>query len=190
MDMTLEPPLSDASGDEQEEALHDAFAMLRLLAPRVRRVALRHLREPAEADALLRQVMAITIDQLQSGALREAAELPGFVLAACRLALQDRRRGELRGPDDALLRRHAALLAEAGRAPPPPAPPAPACVAERLQRMSGRERAVVLMSCWDGSPAAALGAQLGCSERDVLALRRRGFERLGCSGGRRRTAAE
>ena len=189
MDMTLDPPPLAVVGAGLEQALHDPAVLVRLLAPRVRRVAMRHLRDAEMADALLRQVLAITFDQLRTGALRETGELPGFMLAACRLALADCRRGALRGPDDELLRRHAALVDEAARTPLPPLPPDPAFVADCIQRMSGRERAVLLMSCCEHSSAAVLGPQLGCRLRDVLALRRRGFERLSRSGGARRRAA-
>jgi DNA-directed RNA polymerase specialized sigma24 family protein len=156
------------------------------LTPRVHRFAQRHLRDdPAAAAALLRQVMTTTVDQLRAGALRAPEQLPCFVLAACRLALMDQRRGVMRGDDDPLLRRHAGLLRAAAEAPPPAASAAAAdagAVAERLHRMQGRERAIVLMSCWELASAAALGEQLHCPPTAVLRLRRRGFERLqrGC----------
>jgi DNA-directed RNA polymerase specialized sigma24 family protein len=162
-----------------------AEAMLvQQLAPRVRRFAQRHLRDdPAAAAALLRQVMATTLDQLRAGALRAPEQLPGFVLAACRLALMDQRRGAARGDDDPLLRRHAGLLGAAAAAAPPAASGVMAdaeagAVAERLHRMPARERAVVLMSCWEPASAAALGEQLHCAPIAVRRLRRRGFERL------------
>jgi DNA-directed RNA polymerase specialized sigma24 family protein len=163
-----------------------AEAMLVLqLAPRVRRFAQRHLRDdPAAAATLLRQVMATTLDQLHAGALRAPEQLPGFVLAACRLALMDQRRGVARGDDDPLLRRHAGSLLRAAAAAAPAAASATmadaqaGAVAERLHRMPGRERAVVLMSCWELSSPAALGEQLHCPPTAVRRLRHRGFERL------------
>jgi DNA-directed RNA polymerase specialized sigma24 family protein len=156
--------------------------LVQQLAPRVRRFAQRHLRDdPAAAAALLRQVMATTLDQLRTGALRTPEQLPGFVLAACRLVLMDQRRGAVRGDDDPLLRRHASLLRADADALSPAASAAAAgagAVAERLHRMPGRERAVVLMSCWEPTSAAVLGEQLHCPPTAVLRLRRRGFERL------------
>lgn len=158
-------------------------ALLQPFVPRVRRFALRHLRSRHAAEALLRQVLAVTADQWQSGALAEPRQLPGFVLAACRLALVDCRLGLLRGDDDPLLRRHAAWLdaATGRRTRRAPVPDADA-VAARLQHLPARERAVVLLSCWDGSCASAVGLQLACPPQHVRALRHQGYERLARTG--------
>src|SRR5688500_16646201 len=69
---TLEIALARRIAASPPGAARDAEAELyRLLAPRARRFGLRHLRDEHAAADLMQQVMALTIEQLRSGQLRE-----------------------------------------------------------------------------------------------------------------------
>src|SRR6476659_3903022 len=75
----------------------DAEAELyRLLAPRIRRYGLRHLRDAHAAADLVQHVMVLTLEQLRDGRLREPERVLSFVLGACRLTITDQRRTENR----------------------------------------------------------------------------------------------
>ena len=71
----------------------DAEAGLyRLLAPRVRRYGQRHLRDEHAAEDLMQHVMAMTIEQLRAGALREPGRVVSFVFGACRTVVKLKQR--------------------------------------------------------------------------------------------------
>lgn len=153
----------------------DAEAELyRLLAPRARRYGLCHLRDAHAAADLMQQVMALTIEQLRSGELREPERVLSFVLGACRLTVMDQRRGERRRED--LLERYADAL-----------PMADLHIAPRLdhQRVAGclerlpeRERAVLVMTFYDDQSSEAVGKELGLSAGNVRVIRHRGIDKL------------
>lgn len=153
----------------------DAEAELyRLLAPRVRRYGLRHLRDADAAADLMQQVMALTIERLRAGALREPERVLSFVLGACRMTVLDQRRGERRRED--LLQRYADAL------PAVELPIAPRLdqqrVADCLERLPERERAVLVMSFYDDQPSDSVAAQLGLTPGNVRVIRHRGIDRL------------
>jgi RNA polymerase sigma-70 factor (ECF subfamily) len=148
--------------------------LYRLLAPRARRYGLRHLRDAHAASDLMQQVMALTIEQLRSGRLREPERVLSFVLGACRLTVMDFRRGERRRED--LLQRYADAL-----------PVADIHVAPRLdhrrladclERLPERERSVIVMSFYDDQPSEVVGEQLGLSAGNVRVIRHRGIDKL------------
>jgi RNA polymerase sigma-70 factor (ECF subfamily) len=148
--------------------------LYRLLAPRARRYGLRHLRDAHAASDLMQQVMALTIEQLRSGRLREPERVLSFVLGACRLTVMDFRRGERRRED--LLQRYADAL-----------PVADIHVAPRLdhrrladclERLPERERSVIVMSFYDDQPSEVVGQQLGLSAGNVRVIRHRGIDKL------------
>lgn len=153
----------------------DAEAELyRMLAPRARRYGLRHLRDSHAAADLMQHVMALTIEQLRSGQLREPQRVLSFVLGACRLTVSDLRRGERRR--EALLQRYAPDLPQAQL------PSAPQLdqqrVADCLERLPARERSVLVMSFYDERSADAVGQELGLSGGNVRVIRHRGIEKL------------
>jgi RNA polymerase sigma-70 factor (ECF subfamily) len=148
--------------------------LYRLLAPRARRYGLRHLRDAHAASDLMQQVMALTLEQLRSGRLREPERVLSFVLGACRLTVMDFRRGERRRED--LLQRYADAL-----------PVADIHVAPRLdhrrladclERLPERERSVIVMSFYDDQPSEVVGQQLGLSAGNVRVIRHRGIDKL------------
>lgn len=153
----------------------DAEAELyRLLAPRVRRYGLRHLRDSHAAADLMQQVMALTIEQLRSGQLREPHRVLSFVLGACRLTVIDQRRGERRREE--LLQRYgdALPMADLQIAPRLDHQRVAAC----LERLPERERSVLVMTFYDDQPSEAVGEQLGLSAGNVRVIRHRGIDKL------------
>jgi RNA polymerase sigma-70 factor (ECF subfamily) len=148
--------------------------LYRLLAPRARRYGLRHLRDGHAASDLMQQVMALTIEQLRSGQLREPERVLSFVLGACRLTVLDLRRGERRRED--LLQRYADAVPVADIHVAPRLDQRR--VADCLERLPERERAVIVMSFYDDQPSEAVGRQLGLSAGNVRVIRHRGIEKL------------
>ena len=166
----------------------DAEAELyRLLAPRARRYGLRHLRDAHAASDLMQHVMALTIEQLRSGALREPERVLSFVLGACRMTVIDQRRGERRRED--LLQRYAddvPSLADLHVAPRLDHQR----VADCLERLPERERSVLVLTFYDEQPSEVVGRQLGLSAANVRVIRHRGIDKLRrCVDAGRRAAA-
>jgi RNA polymerase sigma-70 factor, ECF subfamily len=167
------------------EAREAEAELYRLLAPRARRYGLRHLRDAHAAADLMQQVMALTLEQLRSGKLREPERVLSFVLGACRLTVMDLRRGERRRED--LLQRYADVLTIADLHVAPRLDHER--VADCLERLPERERSVLVMSFYDEQPAEAVGRQLGLSAGNVRVIRHRGIDKLrrcvGVGTGRR-----
>ena len=153
----------------------DAEAQLyRLMAPRARRYGLRHLRDAHAANDLMQQVMALTIEQLRDGRLREPERVVSFVLGACRMTAIDLMRGERRRAR--LLERHADALSIADIHVEPRLDHRR--VADCLERLPQRERSVLVMSFLDEQPSDAVGRELGLTAGHVRVIRHRGLDRL------------
>ena len=156
------------------EAREAEAELYRLLAPRARRYGLRHLRDAHAAADLMQQVMALTIEQLRSGQLREPERVLSFVLGACRLTVRHQRRGERRRED--LLQRYADALPIADLHIAPRLDHQR--VADCLERLPERERSVLVMSFYDDQPSEAVAQQLGLSAGNVRVIRHRGIDKL------------
>jgi RNA polymerase sigma-70 factor (ECF subfamily) len=148
--------------------------LYRLLAPRVRRYGLRHLRDNHAAADLMQHVMALTIEQLRSGGLREPERVVSYVFGACRMVVAQMRRGEQRR--EALLERHADMLSIADIAVAPRLDHER--VARCLERLPERERSVLVMSFYDDRASEDVAAALGTSAGNVRVIRHRGIARL------------
>ena len=159
--------------------------LYRLLAPRARRYGLRHLRDDHAAADLMQHVMALTIERLRSGRLREPERVVSFVLGACRMTVLELRRGSQRR--EALLQRHGHELGIADLDAPPRLDAER--LADCLQRLAEKERSVLLMSFHEERPAADVGALLGLSAGNVRVIRHRGIARLRKCIEARRSAA-
>jgi RNA polymerase sigma-70 factor (ECF subfamily) len=168
-------------------AARDAEAELyRLLAPRARRYGMRHLRDGAAAADLMQHVMALTIEQLRSGALREPERVASFVLGACRMTVIEQRRVERRRGE--LLARYADDLAIADIHVAPRLDHRR--VADCLDRLPERDRAVLVMTFYDDAPADAIAGEMGLSPGNVRVIRHRGIDRLRrCVDGGARAAS-
>lgn len=162
------------AGSEPGEAREAEAELYRLLAPRARRYGLRHLRDAHAAADLMQQVMALTLEQLRSGQLREPERVLSFVLGACRLTVMDQRRGERRRED--LLQRYADALPMADLHIAPRLDHQR--VADCLERLPERERSVLVMSFYDDQPAGTVGQLLGLSAGNVRVIRHRGIDKL------------
>lgn len=180
----LEARLARRIAESPAGSAREAEAELyRLLAPRVRRYGQRHLRDDHAAEDLMQHVMALAIEKLRAGELREPARIVSFVLGTSRMTVIDMKRSEFRR--EQLLQRHADDL------PAVELPLAPrldhARVAGCLERLPERERAVLVLSFYDEQPAEAVGRSLGLSAGNVRVLRHRGIDKLRrcVNGGRR-----
>ncbi len=157
-----------AGGDSEAEA-----ELCRRLAPRVRLYGLRHLRDESAAADLVQQVLLMMIERLRSGALREPEKLGSFVFGICRMVVLDIRRGDAR---------RARLLATFGEALLPAQSPGPDLDGRRLkhclERLSERERSILLLTFYSEMPAQTLALELDLSAANVRVIRHRGLEKL------------
>jgi len=161
-------------GQAAAGADHEAEAELcRRLAPRVRLYGLRHLRDEAAAADLVQQVMLTMIERLRAGALREPERLTSFVFGICRMVVLDLRRGDAR---------RARQLTTFGEALVPADRPEPDLDDRRLkhclERLSERERSVLLLTFYSEMPAQALALELALSAANVRVIRHRGLEKM------------
>lgn len=180
-DLTRAEEPDDASLARRIAAAHpgtDAAAeaaLYRRLAPRVRLYGLRHLRDgPAAAD-LMQQVMLMTLEKLRAGDVREPNQIASFVFGMCRMAVLDLRRTGLR--------RAKLLQAFSDDVFPASAATAPdeldhAGLLRCLDRLSERERSVMIMSFYDDQPAKSVAGELALSEANVRVIRHRALGKL------------
>lgn len=148
--------------------------LYRLLAPRVRRYGLRHLRDAHAAADLVQHVMTLTIEQLRDGRVREPERVLSFVLGTCRMTVLDQRRTEQRR--EHLLRRYADAVPMADAAMAPRLDHAK--VADCLDRLPERERAVLVLTFYEEASSDEVGTQLGLSAGNVRVIRHRGIANL------------
>ena len=167
------------------EARDAEAGLYRLLAPRIRRYGLRHLRDAHAAADLAQHVMVLTIAQLRAGQIREPERVLSFVLGTCRLTVMEQRRGERRR--EQLLERYAGDVSIADVSVAPRLDHQR--VADCLERLPERERSVLVMTFYDDQPSEAVGAHLGLSPGHVRVIRHRGIDKLRrCVDGGRRVA--
>lgn len=163
--------IADAAPGSAREAEGELY---RLMAPRVRRYGLRHLRDVHAADDLMQQVMAFTIEHLRNEQVREPGRVVSFVFGTCRMTVMQMRRGEQRR--QALLESNADMMNIADIAV------APRLDHERvagcLERLPERERSVLVMTFYEDKPAAEVGGALGLTSGNVRVLRHRGIAKL------------
>ncbi|MGB7542977.1 MAG: sigma-70 family RNA polymerase sigma factor [Burkholderiales bacterium] len=146
----------------------------RRFAPRVRRYGLKHLRDEQGAADLMQQALLVTIEGLRAGKLREPERIGSFVFGTCRMLVLELRRGGARRERLLGLYADDVSIADAAVAPRLDHER----VANCLDRLSERERTVVLMTFYEEKPAAEVAGLLGLSEGNVRVIRHRGLERL------------
>jgi RNA polymerase sigma-70 factor, ECF subfamily len=161
-----------AAGSSTDAAAESELC--RRFAPRIRLYGLRHLRNEAAAADLAQEVLLITLQKLRAGAIREPDRLASFILAVGRQHAMDGRRTGIRR--ERILDTFAVEF-ESGLEDD-----THALDADRLQqcleRLSERERTVLLMTFYDDQPADAVGVELRLSAGNVRVIRHRGIERL------------
>jgi RNA polymerase sigma-70 factor (ECF subfamily) len=148
--------------------------LYRRLAPRVRLYGLKHLRDGSAAADLVQDVLLMTLQRLRAGEIREPERVASFVLGTSRQMVIDRRRGEARRQQ---------ILATFAEDLPRSEPPSPASLdiprlRRCLERLSERERTIVLLSFYDERQAADVGSEVGLSATNVRVIRHRSIERL------------
>jgi RNA polymerase sigma-70 factor (ECF subfamily) len=160
--------------------------LCRRLVPRVRLYGRKHLRDSHAAEDLVQQVLVLTIERLRSGGLREPDRLVSFVLGVCRLTVLDLRR---------TMTRRERLLEAFGPDLPVSSPadaPVPGGGAGVfgsvghgsedllgcLERLTERERSVLVMTFYDGRSAAEVASEFGLSEGNVRVIRHRSLAHL------------
>lgn len=148
--------------------------LFRRMAPRIRLYGLRHLRDSHAADDLVQQVLITTLEALREGRLRKPEKLASFVLGTCRMTVLDLRRNRQR--KERLLEQFGADLLS------PVPPPEPLVDQDRLaqcvQRLKERERAVIVMTFYDEQIGADVARFLGASEANVRVIRHRAIGQL------------
>lgn len=164
--ITAAPGASDVAAEAE---------LCRRLAPRVRLYGLRHLRDSHAAADLVQQVLLLTLESLRAGKLRDADKLVSFVFGTCRMTVMEQRRTGHRR--ERLLDRFALDV------PMPATTDEPALfdqarLAGCLERLSERERSVLIMTFYDDQPAQQVAAALGLREGNVRVIRHRGLEHL------------
>lgn len=152
--------------------------LCRRFALRIRLYGLRHLGAPAGAADLIQDVLLVVLERLRRGALREPERLASFVLATCRQAVHDRRRGAARR--EALLVRFGDDLAPAGSA-------LPALDVDRLdrcmERLPPRERAVLQLTFYAERSGEEIARELDITVGNVRVVRHRAVAHLrACMG--------
>ena len=160
-----------AAGADAADAEAELF---RRLAPRVRFYGLRHLRDPAEADDLVQEVLLLTLERLRAGRVREPDRLASFVLGTCRLAVRNLRRGRQRR--EALLDRFAGVFPR--RAEPDLLLLDRDRLRECLEGLTPRERTVLVLTFFAEQSSSEIGTRLSLSSENVRTVRRRAFVRL------------
>ena len=170
-DASLARRIADARPAVDADAEADLY---RRLAPRVRVYGLRQLRDSQAAADLAQQVWVLAIERLRAGKLREPDRLASFVLGICRMVVLDLRRTRAR---------HERLLGTFGGDVPLGGPEIEprldhGRLLECLQRLSERERSVLVMTVFDDCRAGEVAAELCISEGNVRVIRHRGLERL------------
>jgi RNA polymerase sigma-70 factor (ECF subfamily) len=149
-------------------------ALYRLLAPRVRRYGLGHLRDASAADDLMQQVMLLALGQLRTGRVREPERVVSFIFGSCRTLVLAMHRKESRR--EALLEVHGESLASAEITIAPRHDHER--VARCLDALRERERSVLLMSFYDEKPAEVVAGELGLTAGNVRVIRHRGIAQL------------
>jgi RNA polymerase sigma-70 factor, ECF subfamily len=162
------------AGDRGAEA-----ALFQRFAPRVRLYGLRHLRDAAAADDLVQDVLLMTFDSLRAGKVRDVEAIASFVLGSCRRVVAEAHRGAAR---------RQRLLDRFGRdLVPTPGAEEPPLDLDRLtgclERLSERERSIVVLSFYAERQSDDIGVELGLSPVNVRVVRHRALGRLrSCMG--------
>jgi RNA polymerase sigma-70 factor (ECF subfamily) len=181
-----EPPM-DAFATEAELARCIAWAapggateaesaLYRRYAPRARLYGLRHLRDAQAASDFMQQVMLMTLEQLRQGKLRDPEKLGSFIFGLCRMLMLELRRGGAR--------RERLLEQYQNQSNLPLVDTIEwtqldkAHLMRCLERLSERERSVLVMTFYDEKSAQQVATALGITPENVRVVRHRGLAHL------------
>jgi len=161
--------LAVAGGDRAAEA-----ELCRRFAGRIRFYGLRHLRDRHAAADLVQQVLMTALERLRAGRLREPQRLASFILGMCRMTVLDIRRGTARR--ERLLETWG-TTEEALEAPEPRLLDG-ARLAACLERLTERERTLLVLSFVADLPADEAARELALTPGNVRVIRHRALARL------------
>lgn len=152
----------------------DAEAELfRRLSGRLLVVARRYVDGEAAAADLVQDAAVLLFETLRENRMRDLDKLHSFLFGVVRRLAADRRRNETL---------HASLLARHATALIVPPPPPPDLDLERLQqcieRLSARERGIVLASFWAGQSADEIASELSLTSNHIRVIRHRAIRNL------------
>jgi RNA polymerase sigma-70 factor (ECF subfamily) len=175
-DLATEITNSPSGGAREAET-----ELYRRLAPRVRLYGLRHLRDAQAAADLAHDALLLTIERLRSGDVREPDRLASYVLGVCRMMVREglRRAG-----------RKERLLDEYARTFPDAEVPRYSGLdqdrlADCLQRLTERERSLLVMTFYVERTTEEIVRDFGLSAGNVRVIRHRALGRLrGCMENR------
>jgi RNA polymerase sigma-70 factor (ECF subfamily) len=147
--------------------------------PRVRACARLHVRDAEAGSDLAQEVLVRLLSALREGRVRDGVALPAFVAGVCRNVAREWRAGE---------HRRGALLARFGVAWEASAPAAPcadrAKLASCLEKLSLRDRAVVVLTFVAEQDGDAIARSLAMTPGNVRVTRHRALKQLlGCLEG-------
>ena len=148
--------------------------LCRRFGPRVRLYGERHLRDAASAADLAQRVLALTLEKLRKGAVREPDRIGSFILGAARMTAREMRRTRREIP---------AALDELGAWLEPSDPLPLERLADCLGALGQRERAVVLLTFYLEQTAGEIANALALSPGNIRVIRHRAIDRLrACMG--------
>jgi RNA polymerase sigma-70 factor (ECF subfamily) len=150
----------------------------RELSPRLRAIALRHLRDRSAADDVVQEVLASLVVALREGRIERPDLIAPYALSACRRRIADSYRSEAR---------RSALSERLGELSPAQAA---ACSEHDQKRLdveqmvramaplSGRERQVVSETFSSGRSAEEIARAIGTTPANVRVMRHRALTKM------------
>lgn len=166
-DGELARAVSEGADQSAEAALVSRFAR------RVFLYGMRHLRNEAQAEDLAQEVMATVLERLRSGTVREPDRIGSFILGTARWMVHDTQRRQRRAVEVA-----SAAWREQPRMVEPVEPQSVERLAEALEALSERERAIIVLSFRDDQTAPEIGEAFGLRPGHVRVIRHRAIARL------------
>jgi len=163
----------DIRGQTRGDAADAETELYLRFAPRVRLYGLRHLPSRDEADDLVQHVLALTIERLRGGAVRDVGRIDSFIFGVARMVARDFRKGEGRRRRLSTELSHSLPTAVEERTPLDTKR-----LAECMQGLAERSRTVVALSFFADRSAALIASELAISEGNVRVIRHRAVASL------------
>jgi RNA polymerase sigma-70 factor, ECF subfamily len=145
----------------------------RRFAQRIRLFGRKWLRDDAAAADLVQDVLLMALQKLRAGAIHHPERVASFMLSTARQMMADSRRNS--GRRERILDAYPLDLIPVEE---PAADATPERLQHCLQALPERERAVLVMTFYDDSPADVLARHLGINAGHVRVIRHRGLDHL------------
>ncbi len=144
---------------------------------RVYLYGLRHLRDASLAEDFMQDVLAMVIELLRNGAVKDHVKLGSFVLGTCRMQVMGRKRTDARRARILAIYADPRAVAQGDETRRADSADV-ARVRDCLTRLTDRDRTVLLLTFYAELDAASLGRELGIDSSHVRVLRHRAMGRL------------